>query len=82
MLDEKTHALAAIAASITANCQPCLDYHTGHAREAGIGEPDIAASIDIGKQVRRGAAAAMDKKIATRIGERCESAGTGGCGCR
>lgn len=40
MLDEKTKELIAIGAAITANCQPCLEYHTVEARKlAGNGVP-------------------------------------------
>ena len=33
-LDIRTRELIAIGASITANCQPCLQYHVSRAIEA------------------------------------------------
>ncbi len=52
--------LVAVGASITANCQPCLRYHTGKALESGASVGEIAAAIATGKQVREGAHAEMD----------------------
>jgi AhpD family alkylhydroperoxidase len=60
-MDNKTKELIAIGASISANCQPCLEYHTGKAREYGLNETDIKEAIEVGKLVRRGAASKMDK---------------------
>jgi AhpD family alkylhydroperoxidase len=61
MLDEKTKELVAVGASITANCQPCLEYHTAKAREFGAATEEIMTAVEIGKLVRRGAAAKMDR---------------------
>ena len=80
MLDEKTKELVAVGAAITANCQPCLDYHVAKAREHGAADADILAAIDVGKQVRRGAAGNMDRHAAERVGRDAPSA-TGDCGC-
>jgi len=52
--------LVAVGASITANCQPCLQYHTGKALELGASVGEIAAAIATGQQVRQGAYAEMD----------------------
>jgi len=51
--------LIAVGASVTANCQPCLDFHVGKAREYGAGEKDIAMAVAVGKTVRKGAAAIL-----------------------
>jgi AhpD family alkylhydroperoxidase len=59
-LDDKTKELVAIGASITANCQPCLQYHLDQARRFGADPLEIAEAIEVGKQVRRGAGAKMD----------------------
>lgn len=64
MLDEKTRELIAIAASFTANCHPCLDYHIEQAQQAGANPEDIRAAIAIGKHVRTGAAGRTDKHAA------------------
>jgi AhpD family alkylhydroperoxidase len=59
-IDDKTKELVAIGASITANCQPCLQYHADQARRLGAANQEIAEAIEVGKQVRRGASAKMD----------------------
>jgi len=58
--NSRTKELVAVGASITANCQPCLRYHTGKALEVGASVGEIAAAIATGKQVREGAHAEMD----------------------
>ena len=63
MIDEKMQELIAIGASVSANCHPCVKYHTAKAREMKIDETDIRQAIDIGKMVRKGAAGQMDKFI-------------------
>ncbi len=83
-LDGRTAALIAIGASIAANCQPCLESHVRAAREAGADEQDLAEAAEVGKLVRRGAAAKLDQFTARF----CGSAASGltvsneGCGCR
>ncbi len=67
MLDEKTKELIAIGASITANCQPCLEYHTAKARELGATTEDMLVAVAVGKQVRQGAAAKMDRHAARHV---------------
>ena len=60
-IDNKTKELIAVGASITANCQPCLQYHKNKALEFGADEGEIAEAIGMGKQVRKGAADKMDE---------------------
>ena len=62
-MDYKIKELIAIGASITANCQPCLEYHKGKAIEYGVSESDIKEAIEVGNLVRRGAASKMDKFV-------------------
>ncbi len=80
MLDEKTKELIAVGAAITANCQPCLDYHAGKARELGAADAEILTAIEVGKQVRAGAAGKMDRHAAGRMGAP-RLATSGDCGC-
>ena len=82
-LNERTMRLIAVGASITANCQPCLQTHLTSAIEEGISEQEIAEAIEIGKRVRHGAASKMDKYIIS-LGQDAplETAiPNGGCGC-
>jgi AhpD family alkylhydroperoxidase len=60
-LDERTQRLIAIGASITANCQPCLQTNVAKALECGANEQEIAEAIEVGKRVRKGAATKMDE---------------------
>ena len=82
-LDNRIKELIAVGASITANCQPCLQYHVKQALESGADEHEIAEAIEIGRMVRKGVSSKMDKFAASlnqampsAIGEAGE-----GCGC-
>jgi AhpD family alkylhydroperoxidase len=84
-IDKKTMELISVGASITANCQPCLQYHTNKALEFGADAGEIAEAIDIGKWVRKGAAAKMDQfatEIRTNVpaAEVSKTAGSRCCG--
>jgi AhpD family alkylhydroperoxidase len=59
-MDEKTKELIMVGASITANCQPCLKYHTDKALESGAEPQEVAEAVEMGKRVRKGASAKMD----------------------
>ena len=67
-VDCRTKELIAVGASVTANCQPCLEYHVGKAREHGASDEEIAEAVGIGKVVRKGAAGKMDHTIAALSG--------------
>jgi AhpD family alkylhydroperoxidase len=82
-LDDRTIRLIAVGASITANCQPCLEVNFTKALENGADEQEIAEAIEIGKMVRAGAASKMDK-FASGMSNVAPSSATGtdgGCGC-
>lgn len=53
--------LIAIGASVSAHCQPCLEYHIGKATELGIDKEEIRQAIEIGHMVEKGAMSAMKK---------------------
>jgi len=63
MLDEHIKELIAVGASVSANCHPCIKFHTAKAREMKIDEAEIRQAIDVGKMVRKGAAGQMDKLL-------------------
>ncbi len=82
-LDERTRALIAVGASITANCQPCLQSTITMALESGADEQDIAEAVEVGRRVRKGAASKMDK-FASSLNPAIPlpaSSSKGGCGC-
>jgi AhpD family alkylhydroperoxidase len=64
-LDERILRLIAIGASISANCQPCLQTNAAKALESGATEQEIAEAIWVGTLVRRGATSKMDKCAAS-----------------
>ncbi len=66
-MDEKIRELIAVGASITANCQPCLKYHTDKALESGARPQDVAEAIEVGKRVRKGAAGKMDGFVSETV---------------
>lgn len=82
-LDNRVKELIAIGASITANCQPCLQYHVTKALENGADEQEIKEAVDVGGMVRKGAAAKMDKCASSpnQAAPSTASASKGGCGC-
>ncbi len=67
ILDDKTKSLIALGASVTANCQPCIEIHIGKARENGADEQQIKMAIEVAKSVRKGTEAKMEQFIATVV---------------
>jgi len=63
MFDQKVKELIAIGASVSANCHPCVKYHTAKARKMEIDEAEIQQAIEVGKMVRKGAAGEMDELL-------------------
>jgi AhpD family alkylhydroperoxidase len=82
MLDEKTTELVAIGASITANCQPCLEYHVAKGREFGATTEEIMAAVETGRLVRRGATAKMDRYATPLVTGEKVMAPPAGCECQ
>ena len=83
LLDKRTRRLIAVGASISANCQPCLQINAAKAVEEGISEQEIVAAVEIGRMVRQGAASKMDKFVSSLSAEVTVPAdgANGGCGC-
>jgi AhpD family alkylhydroperoxidase len=63
-LDKKTLELVAIGASVAACCEPCLEFHSKAAREAGATLAEICRAIKMAEKVRQ---APIDK-----IKRKCE----------
>ena len=55
-MDPAVRELVAIGASAVANCQSCVEYHVGMAKNAGAKVEEIAEAIEIAKSVRAFAA--------------------------
>ena len=58
--DNRTRELIALGASVAANCQSCVEYHGRKAAEYGVDPGEVAQAIEIGRAVRKGAAANID----------------------
>ncbi len=61
--DNRTTELIAIGASVAANCQSCVEYHLAKATEYGIDQNELAQAVEIGRMVRKGAAANGDRAV-------------------
>ena len=59
-LDARIGSLIAVGASVTANCQPCLEINAARAARHGAAPDEIAVAVEIGRKVRGGAAAKLD----------------------
>jgi AhpD family alkylhydroperoxidase len=61
--DNRTTELIAIGASVAANCQSCVEYHLAKAAEYGIEQSELVQASEIGRMVRKGAAANVDRAV-------------------
>jgi AhpD family alkylhydroperoxidase len=50
-MEPMTKELVAIAASVAARCQPCLEHHLRKARELGAAESDIKEAISLADRI-------------------------------
>lgn|SRR5574341_522109 len=82
-LDDRTIRLIAVGASITANCQPCLEVNYSKALENGADPQETAEAIEVGKMVRKGAWSKMDKFAASlsSLAPASATRADGGCEC-
>ena len=83
-LDEKTKELIAVGATIAANDQSSLEYHSKIALEEGSEAEEIAETIEVGKQVRKGVISKMDLFISEQAklasgNQRTKAPSFGGC---
>ena len=62
-LDDQAKELIAIGAAVACNCHPCVRFHVGKAATLGLDTNCIQQAVDVGKRVRKGAAAEMDKLL-------------------
>ncbi len=81
-LESRIQALIAVGASVSTNCQPCLRSAVALAVKSGAGEREIADAIEVGKRIRRGAGAKMDKFASElSLADRALTTAEAGCGC-
>jgi len=62
-LDVKITELTAIAASVAANCLPCLKYHHAKAKEAGCSKDEIEDAIRVANMVKQQPAKHMQELV-------------------
>jgi AhpD family alkylhydroperoxidase len=81
-LDARTASLVAVGASVTANCQPCLEINQARAAKHGAEPQEIADACEIGRKVRAGAAAKLDAFAAGLSADPASARpAEPGCGC-
>lgn len=82
-LDKRIIRLIAVGASVSANCQPCLQINVSKALECETDEQEIAEAIEVGKMVRQGAASKMDAfaEQFNRVEEPAPIQSNENCGC-
>jgi len=82
-LDDRITELVVVGPSAAASCQSCSEYHVGEAMNTGVGTQEIADAVQVGKMVRKGAAAKMDQPTSSLIQVASSTAGASneGCGC-
>lgn len=84
-MDERIKELVAIGASAAVNCHPCIDLHLAACDALGVDRAEVAAAMEVGMAVNRGAAAKTKGVVASLLGGRGEAVAEGevgnGCGC-
>jgi AhpD family alkylhydroperoxidase len=65
MLEQKDKELAAIGASIGANCRPCIEHHIPAGHEAGLSDRDLSDAVATAAAVRQEA----NEKLSARASE-------------
>jgi AhpD family alkylhydroperoxidase len=81
-MDERMKELVAIGASAAVNCHPCMEKHLAICDRLGISREEVAAAIEVGLAVNKGAASRTQDKVTALLGLAKEPEGeAGGCGC-
>ena len=70
--------LVAIAAAVASNCEPCLEYHVGLARELGVADEEIARAVKTARKVKETPARSILKAADELLGTAAPRAGRGG----
>jgi AhpD family alkylhydroperoxidase len=67
-LEQRDKELAAIGASIGANCEPCIEHHLTAGREAGVSHAELEAAVATAHAFRREAVGLLAAKIDELLG--------------
>jgi alkylhydroperoxidase/carboxymuconolactone decarboxylase family protein YurZ len=64
IIDGQTASLMAVAASVAANCERCLEINVARSVRLGAQPGAIEEAVEVGRSVRSGAAAKLDARAA------------------
>lgn len=67
-LEEKDKELAAIGASIGANCRPCIEHHLAAGRKGGLSQAELDEAVATAHAVRRAAVELLAARIDEVLG--------------
>jgi AhpD family alkylhydroperoxidase len=67
-LEQREKELAAIGASIGANCRPCIEHHLPAGREVGLSETDLADAVTSAQAVRHQAIELFTARVDELLG--------------
>jgi AhpD family alkylhydroperoxidase len=67
-LEQREKELAAIGASIGANCRPCIEHHVAAGRDAGLTQAELEDAVTIAEVVRREAVDLLEGRIDVLLG--------------
>lgn len=76
-MNERIKELVAIGASAAVNCHACMEHHLALCRKHGATPEDIAAAVEVGLMVNRGAHA-KTRAVVGSLGTG-KAATAGGC---
>ena len=69
-LEQREKELAAIGASIGANCRPCIEHHLPAGREAGLTETELADAVAAARMIRHQAIDLFAARVDELLGHR------------
>lgn len=72
-LEQRDKELAAIGASIGANCRPCIEHHLGAGRKAGLSQGELEDAVVAAHALRREAVEVLAARIEELLGHRAPS---------
>jgi AhpD family alkylhydroperoxidase len=67
-LEQRDKELAAIGASIGANCRPCIEHHLAAGHEAGLSQAELDDAVATAHAVRREAVELLSARIDELLG--------------
>ena len=69
-LEQREKELAAIGASIGANCRPCIEHHIPAGREAGLSDVELEDAVATAQAIRSEAVALLSARVDALFGYR------------